>query len=338
MPTRRTLLAAALLSPALLPRAAGAQPRKVRIGQATAAVSFLPMAAARALDTFEPQGLGLDWSQAGGDPACLAALGDGDIDFAAVGSETLLNAVGHGQPFQMAFALMSKVALQLVASNALIERTGVSPEDDPLEKRLEALKGVTVGVSAVGGMQDRAARWLARQAGLDPRTGIQVVQVGPPSAIQAALGAGRIDAYVLSPPEGLITEDNRTGRVLVRMGDEFPELGKLPSLVLAARTPLDEARRTLLVTTCRALQAACDQVLADPAKASGRIQAAFYPRIRPQAMQAAVLELKSGIQARGRFDPDGITDLLAFAGSAGKGVDPADGKLWTNEFWTEAAK
>ncbi len=337
MPTRRTLLAAALLAPAMA-SPARAQTRTVRIGQASDAVSFLPLAAARALNSFEPQGLDLAWADTGGDPACLAALDSGDIDLAAVGAETLLDAVGKGQPFQMAFALMSKAALQLVVSNAVIERTGVSPEDDPLPKRLETLKGVTVGVSASGGTQDRAARWLARQAGLDPRTDVHIVQIGPPSAIQAALDAGRIDGYVLSPPAGLITEDARTGRVLVRMGDEFPELEKLPSLVLAAKTPVSDARRDVLVKTCKSLQDACAEVLANPAKAAGRIQAALYPKLKPEVMQSAVLSLKSGIQPRGRFDPAGINDLIAFAGDAAKGADPAEGKLWTNAYWSEAAK
>ena len=92
MIARRTLLAAATAFAARPARAAGA--RTLRLGQATPAVSFLPVAAARTLGSFTAQGLTLDWAAIpGGDPACLAALDSGDIDMAAVGSETLLNAV-----------------------------------------------------------------------------------------------------------------------------------------------------------------------------------------------------------------------------------------------------
>ena len=207
----------------------------------------------------------------------------------------------------------------------------------PLDKRLASLKGLTIGVSAIGGTQDRAARWLARQAGLDPRTGIQVAMAGPPPSIQGALEAGRVDAFVLSPPEGLIAEDQRTGQVLVRIGDEFPQLAGVPSLVLAVKTPVDATRRALVVSTLKALQAASAFVLADPPAAGAKIQAALYPRIKPQVLQSAVIGLKSGIAARGRFDPAGITALLAYAADAVTGLDPKS-PFWTNEYWDEAAK
>jgi NitT/TauT family transport system substrate-binding protein len=331
MMLRRSVLAAPLLP--LAARAARAQERRVRIGQATPAISFLPIQAARALDGFKAAGLALDWAAIpGGDPACLAALDAGDVDFAAVGSETLLNAVAKGQPFQMIDSLMSKVSLELVVSNRVIERTGISPADDPLEKRLAVLKGLTVGVSAIGGTQDRAARWLARQAGLDPRTAIQVAMAGPPPSIQAALEAGRIDAYVLSPPEGLISEDMRTGQVLVRMGEDFPQLRHVPSLVLVAKTPLEGARRELAVATVRVLIAASTALLADPPGVAAKIQAALYPRIKVQVIQSAVLGLKSGIEGRGRLDQAGIDALLAYAQDAVPGLDPKA------PFWTDAVR
>ena len=327
--TRRTLIAAMATAPALAQTR-----RRVRIGQATPAVSFLPVMAARAFGSFAAAGLDLDWAAIpGGDPTALAALDAGDIDLAAVGSETLLNAIARGQPFQIVASLMSKVSLELVASNRLLDRAGVAPSD-PLTKRLAALRGAVVGVSAVGGTQDRAARWLARQGGVDPRTGLQIALAGPPPAIQAALEAGRIDAFVLSPPEGLQAEDAGTGRVLVRMGDEFEQLRGVPSLVLAVRTPVDEARRALVSATLKVLQEASAQVLADPAAAASRIQQALFPRIKPAIMAAAIDSLRSGLVDRGRLGPEGITSLLRYAGDvAGDlGSRADDGGFWTNAY------
>jgi ABC-type nitrate/sulfonate/bicarbonate transport system substrate-binding protein len=333
---RRTILAAPLLA---LARPASSQNfAKVHIGQATPAVSFLPLQAARALDTFPSAGLDLYWAAIpGGDPACLAALDSGDIEFAAVGSETLLNAIAKGQPFQMVASLMSKVSLELVCSNGLIQKSGISIADDPLAKRLSILKGATIGVSAIGGTQDRAARWLARQAGLNPRTDIQVAMAGPPPSLQAALEGGRIDAFILSPPEGLLAEDARTGQVVIRMGDEFPALKNVPSLVLAVKTPVPAGTRALLIATCKAMIAASAQVLANPAGAAATIQDKLYPRMAPPVMAAAINSLKTGIIDRGRFDPAGIAALLTYAGDAATGLDAAKGGFWTNDYWDEAA-
>ncbi len=342
MLARREVLTAPLLG---LGRPARAQAldtpplQKVHIGQATPGVSFLPLQAARALDAFTPAGLDLYWAAIpGGDPACLAALDTGDVELAAVGSETLLAAIGKGKPFQIVASLMSKVSLELVVSDRLIERTGVAPADDPLDKRLSVLKGAIVGVSAIGGTQDRAARWLARQAGLDPRADLTVVMAGPPPSIQAALQAGRIDAFILPPPEGLLAEDDRTGQVLIRMGDQFSALACVPSLVLAVRTPVSPGTRPLVIATCKALQDASARLLADPATVSASIAARLYPRIKPQVMAAAIDGLKDGIATRGRLDPAGIAALFAYAGDAAAGLDAAEGRVWTNSFWDEAAR
>ena len=344
MISRRTISAAAPLAATLAivgpaRRTRAEELAKVHIGQATPAVSFLPLQAARALDSFRAAGLDLYWAAIpGGDPACLAALDSGDIEFAAVGSETLLNAVTKGQPFQMVASLMSKVSLELVVSDTLIEKSGIAPADDPLEKRLSILKGAVIGVSAVGGTQDRAARWLARQAGLNPRTDIQVAMAGPPPSIQAALEGGRIDAFILSPPEGLLAEDARTGQVLIRMGDEFPALKNVPSLVLAVKTPVSATTKALLIATCKALQAASAKLLADPAAVSATISDKLYPRIKPQVMAIAIDSLKNGIAGRGRLDPDGVAALVTYAGDAATGLDASKGGFWTNEYWEEAAQ
>ena len=141
----------------------------LRIGQATTSVSFLAIWAARALDTFKPQEIDLKWAAIpGGDPTVLAALDAGDIDLAAVGTDTPLAAVAKGQDFVLVYALMSQMSLELVVSNAFLARKGISPSD-PLQKQIESLKGATIGVSAVRGAQDRVARWLVAQAGLDPQ-------------------------------------------------------------------------------------------------------------------------------------------------------------------------
>ena len=301
---RRSILATAALLGAA-PHLRAQALAKVHIGQATPAVSFLPILAARALDSFAAAELDLYWAaMPGGDPACARGAGSRRHRPRRGRQRDPAGRDRQGPAFQMVASLMSKVSLDLVVSDQLIKRDRRRPRRRPVAtKRLAVLKGAAVGVSAVGGTQDRAARWLARQAGLDPRTDIQVAMAGPPPAIQAALEAGRIDAYVLCPPEGLLAEDARTGQVLVRMGDEFPALNAVPSLVLAVKTPVGPETRALVVATCKALQAASARLLADPAATRRRDPGgAVFRGSRPQVMAAAIESLKSGITARGRFD------------------------------------
>ena len=324
-----TMMLASIVPPA------AAQQTTVRIGQAVPTLSFLPLYAARALDGFKDQGLTLEFvSIRGGDPAALAALDAGDIDFAAVGSDTALAAIAKGQPFQFIYSLMSEVSLQLVVSNDLLKRAGVSPAD-PLPKRILALKGATIGVSAVGGAQDRMARWLAAQGGLDPERDIKIAMIGPPPAIHAALENGQIDGFILSPPEGLLTEEAHGGTVLIRLGAEFADLRSLPYLVLVAKKPLDEKKRALAVMTVRALESASRATLADPPRVADAIQKQFFAKLAPAVVLAAVDAMKGGVAGQGRMSLDQVKRLLELTSATGEKVTidtvPGPQAFWTDD-------
>ncbi len=331
---RRTLLSAIALGLAAPRARAQARPR-IRIGQATTALSFLPIAAARALDSFAAAEVELQWAAiAGGDPTALAALDAGDIDLAAVGSDTALAAIARGQPFQMVYALMAKMTADLVVSTEFLRRTGVAP-GDPLERRIQALRNATLGVSAVRGAQDRAARWLVAQGGLDSARDIRIAQVGPPPALRAALENRQIDGFVLSPPEGLLAEQAGTGRILVRLGDEFGALRNLPYLVLVAKRPL--AQEQAMVRAVRALQDASAALLREPERVAGEIHRRFYAQIPLAAVTAAVAAMKDGVARQGQLTVADINALLTFAaqtgGEAERRLDAARGQ---GEFWSNA--
>jgi ABC-type nitrate/sulfonate/bicarbonate transport system substrate-binding protein len=321
----------------LMPAPASAQ-QTVRIAQGVSTLSFLPVWAARALNTFAAQGLTANAVVVpGGDAAALAALDAGDIDLAAVGSETVLRAAAKGQPFQIVYSLMSKVTIQLVVSPALLERTGVRA-GDPLEKRLGALKGATVGVAAVGGTQDAAARWLAAKGGLNPKADIKVAQIGNPVALQAALENKQIDAFVLSPPEGFLAEKSGSGIILASLGDDFPILNHQPYLVLVAKKPIDDQKAMLFVKTARALQAASDELVKQPDQTAQAIHRQFFPKATPESMIAAVKAMNSGVADGGHLDVEGFWNTLTFAREIGtnfgKDFDAkaAENDLWTNRF------
>lgn len=326
MLARRTLIAAIAAAATRPVRAAGI----VRIGQATASLSFLPLWSARAMGSFAAENLDLDWAAIpGGDPAALAALDSGDLDLAAVGADTLLAAMAKGLPFQAVGTLMDRVTLDLVASADFMAKRKIAP-GDPLPQRLRALGGAIIGVGAVGGAQDRAVRWLAKRGGLDPKS-MQVALVGGPPALQAALQNGRIDAFVLSPPEGQIAEAGGYGRRLIGMADDFAELRDVPFLLLAAKMPVADPSR--IVGTLRALAAADTALLAAPDKVADAIQAKFFSKIDRTIIRAGVAALKPGIAAKGNFGPGGAQAMLDFAKQSGVAVgDLTADRLVTNTF------
>jgi NitT/TauT family transport system substrate-binding protein len=337
----RALTLAATLS--LLPTFAFAQ-QTVRIAQGFASLSFLPVWDARALNTFAPQGLTATiLNSPGGDPAALAALDAGDADLAAVGTESALRAVAKGQPFEIVYSLMSKVSAEVVVAPSLLEKAGVKP-GDPLQKRIAALKGATIGVAAVGGTQETAARWVAAKGGLDPKTDIKIAQVGGPVALQAALENKRIDAFVLSPPEGYLATKSGAGTILISLGDEFPLLANQPYLVLVAKKPIDDKASELIVKTARAMQAASTTLVADPESTAQTIQKQFFAKADPAAIAAAVKAMNGGVAGGGRLDVQAFQNQLVFSKEVGtnfgKDFDAAASQndVWTNSFVERAAK
>lgn len=313
---------------------------QVRIGQATPTLSFLPLYAARALDSFKKTGSSLRWAAiSGGDPSALAALDAGDIDFAAVGADTALNAVAKGQPFQLVYSLMSRVTLELVVSDAFLKRTGVNAST-PLHRRIAALRNGTFGVSAIGGAQDRMLRWLAKQGGLDPRKDLKVAQVGPPPALQAALENHRIDGFILSPPQGYVAHHRKYGTVLVNLGSEIPTLQKVPYLVLVAKTPLSAKTKRLAMEAARALQAASAATISDPKSVAKKIQADYFKKASQGAIDDAVDTMKAGVADKGELTPDGIKRLVTLSEQSGISApkSTAEGTFWTNAYAAAAAK
>ncbi|QPF87332.1 ABC transporter substrate-binding protein [Bradyrhizobium genosp. L] len=336
---RIVVVGAALL---VLPGVAKAQ-QTVRIGLGAPTLSFLPIWSARALDTFKPQGLTANIvALPGGDPSALAALDAGDIDLAAVGPDSMLRAAAKGQPFEIVYSLMSKVTVQLVVSTALLERTGVKT-NDPLAKRLAVMKGTLVGATALAGAQEIAARWLAGKGGLDPKNDLKVAQVGNPTAIQAALEAKRIDAFMLSPPEGYLAEKAGTGAVLVSLGDEFPLLAKQPYLVLVAKKPISPATADLITKTAKAMQQASAAVISKPDDTAAAIQKQFFAKADPQAITAALKSMSSGVAEGGKIDVESMQNALTFAKEVGTNfgkefdAKASENDLWTNQF-VDAAK
>jgi NitT/TauT family transport system substrate-binding protein len=338
---RNIIVGVALGAFAVLATSTAQAQQTVRIGQAISGMGFLPIWSARALGSFEAQGLTATVSITGGDPSALAALDAGDVDLAAVGSEAALRAAAKGQPFQIVYSVMSEVTLHLTVSKAFLEKTGAKPTD-PLAKRLAALKGATIGVSAIGGVEDSLSRWLAFKGGLNPATDVKIVQVGGPPAHRMALENKAIDAFDLSPPEPFLAEQSGAGVAFINLSDDFAPLARIPYLILVAKKPVDPKTAEIIVKTIRALQAASAETIAKPDAAGSAIVTKYFPKADPATMIGALKAMDAGVAEGGKLDVGNMQNLLTLSkemnGDAGKELSAkaTEGDLWSNEYVAKA--
>jgi NitT/TauT family transport system substrate-binding protein len=306
----------------------------VALAQPVQVPAYFSLDLARATKQFDKQGVALNWALIpGGDAAALAGLQSGDLDFAAVGSQATVVGIAKGQPYEFVYCLDSQLGLQLVASNKLLQRAGVSPSA-PVKARLAALKGATIGVSAVGGLQDQVARYYLSVGGLDPDDA-KIAQVGPPPALVAALGSGRIDAFVLSPPQGQLVEVEKTGKVLLN-GSEVVQIFCDLALVTTKQYAKEHGDAVRRVT--RALTAASGQIAQDPDKALQTVHGAYYQKVPLPVMERAKDHLVAGAKGNGRMTPEMMDNVVKFAETTGTELPRAlsasdgEGDWWTNEF------
>lgn len=312
-------------------------PVNVTLAQPLQIPAYLSLDEARAAGDFSKAGINLKFGlTSGGDSAALAALSAGNIDFAAVGTQAPVLAISKGQPYEFVYCLDSQMSLQLVMSDHYLASKHVTASS-PLSQRLAAIKGATIGVSAVGGEQAQVAEYYAKSAGLNPTSGIKLAQIGPPPALLAALQHGEIDGFVLSPPEGQQAQAMNVGMPIVS-GSELPGLSDYCDLALVTTKSYAHSHATTITKVAQVLDTASKEAQTNPAAVAETIHQAYYKTIATSILQPAVSVLAQGTTGFGRMTVKMMGQILnfgkgtganlpaSFTAKAGKGV------WWTNHY------
>jgi NitT/TauT family transport system substrate-binding protein len=144
--------------------------------------------------------------------------------------------------FQNPMAVLATVA----------KERGITP-DKPLKQRLEAMKGLRIGMTTPGATSDMFMRYILRANGLNPDHDLQIIPLGGVSAQIAALQAGRVDGCSCLPPVDVISDaQGLTVEVLDRRTD-FPQLADVTYGVLYGLDSYNKAHPDIAVAMGRAL-------------------------------------------------------------------------------------
>ena len=119
----------------------------------------------------------------------------------------------------------------------------------PTIKRLEDLKGGTIGVTAVGSTTWVFARMLARKMSWDPEKDVKIVGVGGIDAQAAALRRGETQGVIFGDA-GAVLESQGVGRIIMRLDEVTP---KWISLMAYSTDELLKAKKDTLHRTLRAI-------------------------------------------------------------------------------------
>jgi len=120
-----------------------------------------------------------------GSPRLVQTLVSGDVDVVFAGVTALMRARARG----------AEVAILGASANISGQKLMVGRNSKI--RRLEDVKGATIGVSQYGSEADTFARNALMKVGLRPDKDVQLLQLGGHPQVAAALSAGKLEAGIL---------------------------------------------------------------------------------------------------------------------------------------------
>ncbi|MCB1342379.1 MAG: ABC transporter substrate-binding protein [Pseudooceanicola sp.] len=277
-----------------------AQAETLTIASPGVALHFYPFYVAEKAGLFAEEGIELDWVDVGSGSKQIAAVAGGSAEMAVVGMQAAISARQNGADLVSIAALFNAYPIQLVLSNAALEKSGIDPAM-PIDEKVAKLKGLNIAVTGIGSTTDVLLRSWFKARGMDPDTEITIQPLGNPGAMYAAFEQGQVDGFMLGAPFTQKAELEGLGKTAIDPLDGgIPELEDVPYTAIITNERTVAAKPELLQKSLNALARAMKLTKEDPEKVQGLIKEyfpdtpdaayqAFEPKFRANAATTPVL-------------------------------------------------
>lgn len=131
----------------------------------------------------------------------------------------------------------------------VLEKNHFTLTVSPQIKRVEDLKGGSIGVTVVGSTTWVFARMLAKKMGWDPEKDVKIVGVGGIDAQAAALRRGETQGVIFGDA-GAVLESQGVGRIIMRLDEVTP---KWISLIAYSTDELIKSKKDTLARMLRSI-------------------------------------------------------------------------------------
>lgn len=172
---------------------------KVKITSPSRSIAFSDIYVAVDRGFFREERLEAELIQARPDLAIAGmVVGEVDADTAAGGAAS---AAERGMPIKIVAVTLYRPLFWLVTR--------------PDYKSIAELKGLTLGITSLNGIQHRTASHLLRRGGLDPTKDVNAIVIGGAPTLLSALNSGSIQVTALSPPTIIVARDKFKMKILM---------------------------------------------------------------------------------------------------------------------------
>ncbi|WP_037160415.1 ABC transporter substrate-binding protein [Rhodococcoides fascians] len=169
----------------------GVTPVDIKMSVATITNASALVMDAQGIDAAHDLEVQLDQAGASSTLSIEAVL-SGDADLALAGPPSALAAIRQGAPLTILGSIANNQQVMVIRPD-VVERLGISP-DSPVEERMEALRGLTIGTNPSGSTYQTLLRNELGRYGLNPDEDVNLIGIQDPNALVTGLAQGQFDA------------------------------------------------------------------------------------------------------------------------------------------------
>jgi NitT/TauT family transport system substrate-binding protein len=307
----------------------GSSTQTVTIGVTPAQITFAPVYYAQAAGYFAARGVNVKLVSLDNGTAELAALIGGDVNVIAGSAGTFANAAAKGASLVSVLGL-AKMSEEVCVTQAWATQHHIT-SSTPVQTRLAALKGAVLGDTSAGSSSQTDFEYVLKAfGGIDPQNDVTFTSTGSPGGAEAALSAGRIAAFMLSPP----TCQSVPGSFELVTPSQISTFRSMINNVLFTTQSFASGNSSALTAVVTAIARANNYVVANPDQAAAAVKSS-YPSGSVTLLSTALKKVAAAVPANGEMTESmwqATSTVLMGDGSINKPLDAAAGTLWSNKY------
>jgi NitT/TauT family transport system substrate-binding protein len=293
----------------------------VTIIQGTASLLYAPLQVAAKEGFFTNSGVNVKLvSSSSGNAAVEAAIG-GSAEIVASGMSNDVLAAAQGHALNFFATMVSRLPNNIIISKKVAQQKGITA-NSTVQQKVQALKGLTIGITQPGSVTDQVLGWLLNRYGIDPKHDVQIVSLGgnTTSAV-AGLEHGRVDALIYPAPVPEVLYNSGSAQLLINFaGQEVqPPPGYMLGLMASPKYIRDN--RTAVHDVYNAVAKAEAFMHSNPTKAESDLHT-FFSSVNTNVFNKAYQDSLPTVPTSPTVDTRTVTSVIDFVKSFGpvKGV------------------
>ena len=300
-------------------RQAKAQPavRTVRITHAVTSLAYVQSYVADQLGYFREQGLTAQLIDTGGGGPDVQLVLGGRAELTVNDGAQVLPALLQGQKLTCVLSLLNRSIVNVTMRKETAQKLGVT-SSTPLKDKLAMLKGLKLGVTKAGALTWQLARFNLASGNLNPDKDAQVIAIGGPPALAAALANGAIDAMYISMPIGEKVVREGNGIIFINNASgEDPKLANFMMEGLWATPDFIKSNRDVVASAVKAYAKASAFILQSTPEEIARAVKPVLGSLGEAVLVDAITSIKPAISKTGKMEPgelEATQNVLALNG------------------------